>query len=57
MSASPRLWRSALYVKAGIGKKRREQDKGLVDEVSAVIILQSYLESRDGLGAIHLPFK
>ena len=41
---------------AGIGKKRREQDKGLVDEVSAVIILQSYLESRDGLGAIHLPF-
>lgn len=42
---------------AGIGKKRREQDKGLVDEVSAVIILQSYLESRDGLGVIHLPFK
>ena len=42
---------------AGIGKKRREQDKGLVDEVSAVIILQSYLESRDGLGAIRLPFK
>lgn len=33
---------------AGIGKRRREQDKGLVDEVSAVIILQSYLESRDG---------
>ena len=42
---------------AGIGKKRREQDKGLVDEVSAVIILQSYLERRDGLGAIQLPFK
>ena len=42
---------------AGIGKKRREQDKGLVDEVSAVIILQSYLERRDGLGSIHLPFK
>lgn len=34
---------------AGIGKRRREQDKGLVDEVSAVIILQSYLEGRDGL--------
>lgn len=33
---------------AGIGKRRREQDKGLIDEVSAVIILQSYLESRDG---------
>lgn len=30
---------------AGIGKQRREQDKGLVDEVSAVLILQSYLES------------
>ena len=42
---------------AGIGKKRREQDKGLVDEISAVIILQSYLERRDGLGSIHLPFK
>ncbi|MDO4692093.1 MAG: Holliday junction resolvase RuvX [Porphyromonadaceae bacterium] len=40
---------------AGIGKARRQADKGLVDEVSAVIILQSYLASRDGLGAIHLP--
>ena len=38
MSASPRLWRSARIREAGIGKKRREQDKGLVDEVSAVII-------------------
>lgn len=40
---------------AGIGKMRRQQDKGLVDEVSAVIILQSYLEQRDGLGLIQLP--
>lgn len=40
---------------AGIGKRRREQDKGLVDEVSAVIILQSYLESRDGLLGFSLP--
>ena len=40
---------------AGIGKMRRQQDKGLVDEVSAVIILQSYLEQRDGLGPIQLP--
>ena len=31
---------------SGIGKKRRRQDKGLVDEISACIILQSYLESR-----------
>ena len=30
---------------AGIGKQRRRQDKGLVDRVSATIILQSYLES------------
>ncbi len=28
---------------AGIGKQRRQQDKGLVDEVSAVIILQTYM--------------
>ena len=40
---------------AGIGKMRRQQDKGLVDEVSAVIILQSYLEAKKGLGPIHLP--
>lgn len=40
---------------AGIGKLRRQKDKGLVDEVSAVIILQSYLEFRDGLGSITLP--
>ena len=30
---------------AGIGKQRRQRDKGLVDRVSATIILQSYLES------------
>ena len=40
---------------AGIGRRRRETDKGLVDEVSAVIILQSYLEAKKGLGPIHLP--
>ncbi len=31
---------------SGIGKKRRQQDKGLVDEISACIILQSWMESR-----------
>ena len=31
-------------IDGGLGKKRR-QDKALVDEVSATIILQSYLES------------
>lgn len=40
---------------AGIGKQKRQQNKGLIDEVSAVIILQSYLESRDGLSPIILP--
>lgn len=34
---------------SGIGKKRRERDKGLVDEVSACIILQDYLESTSRL--------
>lgn len=42
-------------IEAGISKQRRREEKGLVDEVSAVIILQSYLENRDGLGPIHLP--
>jgi len=32
-------------IDAGLGKKRR-QDKALVDEISATIILQSYMESR-----------
>ncbi|MBQ2268694.1 MAG: Holliday junction resolvase RuvX [Bacteroidaceae bacterium] len=32
-------------VDSGIGRKRR-QDKALVDEISATIILQSYMESR-----------
>lgn len=31
---------------SGIGKKRRQNDKGLVDEISACIILQNYMESR-----------
>ena len=29
---------------SGIGKKRRQNDKGLVDEISACIILQNYME-------------
>ena len=31
---------------SGIGKKRRQTDKGLVDEISACMILQSYMEVR-----------
>ncbi len=34
---------------AGIGKMRRQKDKGLIDEVSAVIILQTYMEQERGL--------
>lgn len=32
-------------IDSGIGKKRRRTDKGLVDEISACIILQDYLSS------------
>lgn len=34
-----------VMIDAGLGKKRR-QDKALVDEISATIILQNYLEHR-----------
>ncbi len=34
---------------AGIGRERRKNDKGLVDELSAVIILQTYMEQSKGL--------
>ncbi|WP_257667465.1 Holliday junction resolvase RuvX [Parapedobacter tibetensis] len=37
---------SATIAQSGL-KKSKRQDKGLVDSVSAVIILQSYLEARD----------
>lgn len=33
-------------IEGGIKKKRRREDKGLVDEVSATIILQDYINSR-----------
>ena len=32
-------------IEAGIGKQRRREDKGLVYEVSAVIILQTYMST------------
>ncbi len=31
-------------IDSGISKKRRQNDKGLVDEISACIILQNYME-------------
>ena len=33
-------------MQSGVGKQRRREDKGMVDEISATIILQSYLEAR-----------
>lgn len=33
-------------LQSGVGKQRRREDKGMVDEISATIILQSYMESR-----------
>lgn len=32
-------------IDSGVGRKRRREDKGLVDEVSACIILQDYMAS------------
>jgi putative Holliday junction resolvase len=33
-------------LQSGVGKQRRREDKGMVDEISATIILQSFLEHR-----------
>lgn len=35
---------------SGVGKQRRKEDKGMVDEISATIILQSYMENRNQIG-------
>ncbi len=35
-------------LQSGIGKKQRRENKGLVDEVSATIILQDYMKSKRG---------
>ena len=31
---------------SGVGKQRRREDKGMVDEISATIILQQWMENR-----------
>lgn len=36
-------------IEGGVKKKERRTNKGLVDRVSAVIILQSYMESADAI--------
>lgn len=35
---------------SGVGKQRRKEDKALIDEVSATIILQSWMENRAQIG-------
>lgn len=35
-----------VILQSGVGKQRRREDKGMVDEISATIILQSYMESK-----------
>lgn len=40
-------------IAGGVSKKRRREDKGLVDRISATIILQGYMEST----AIHNTYK
>ena len=37
---------SQAILQSGVGKQRRQQDKGMVDEVSATIILQQWMENR-----------
>lgn len=37
---------SQAILQSGIGRQRRQQDKGMIDEVSATIILQQWMENR-----------
>ena len=39
-------------IDSGISKKRRQNDKGLVDEISACIILQKYMEGHSAQPAM-----
>lgn len=50
---------SQTILQSGIGKQRRKEDKGLIDEVSATIILQSYMDNSQMPGYRHLiwPFE
>ncbi|MBR0038331.1 MAG: Holliday junction resolvase RuvX [Bacteroidales bacterium] len=46
-------------LESGVGKQRRREDKGMVDTISATIILQSYLENRNmpGFNPQHFPLQ
>lgn len=39
-----------VILESGVGKQRRREDKGMVDEISATIILQSWMENRQQPG-------
>lgn len=45
---------SQTILQSGVGKQRRKEDKGLIDEVSATIILQSFMDNRTMPGYRHL---
>lgn len=38
---------SQAILQSGVGKQRRKEDKGLIDELSATIILQQWMENRN----------
>lgn len=48
---------SQTILQSGIGKQRRQQDKGMIDEVSATIILQQWMENRSMPGYKPLLFE
>jgi len=37
---------SQAILQSGVGKQRRQQDKGMIDEVSATLILQQWMENK-----------
>lgn len=45
---------SLAIAQSGVGKQRRKEDKALIDEVSATIILQQYLDNATMPGYPHL---
>ncbi|MBR5716991.1 MAG: Holliday junction resolvase RuvX [Bacteroidales bacterium] len=50
---------SQTILMSGVGKQRRREDKGMIDEVSATIILQQWMDNRSmpGYTAVMFPLK
>ncbi len=50
---------SQAILQSGVGKQRRREDKGMIDEVSATIILQQWMDNRSmpGYKAVMFPQK